>query len=100
MTTDPTFRMIVQDVFYIKTRGTVVTGKIESGSISVGDEIRIQGKNSSKTTVVTGVEVERKVVTRAQAGDIIGILLKDISGEDVQQGDTLTGSELDFSWKP
>ena len=100
MPNDPTFRMTVQDVFSIKSRGTVVTGQIEGGTISVGDEIRIQGKSSSKTTVVTGVEVHRKVVTHAQAGDNVGVLLKDISKEDVQQGDVLTGSEFDFTWKP
>ena len=100
MPTDPTFRMIVQDVFSIKGRGTVVTGQIESGTITVGDDIRIQGKSSSKTTVVAGVEVHRKVVPHAQTGDNVGVLLKDISKEDVQQGDVLTGSEFDFTWKP
>jgi elongation factor Tu len=100
MSTDPTFRMTVQDVFSIKGRGTVVTGRIESGTITVGDEIRIQGKSSSKTVVVAGVEANRKVIKQAQAGDNIGILLKDLSKEDVQQGDILTGSESDFTWKP
>ena len=100
MPTDPTFRMTVQDVFSIKGRGTVVAGRIESGSITVGDEIRIQGKNSSKMTVVAGVEIRRKIVTQARTGDDVGILLKDIGKEDVQQGDTLTGSDLDFTWKP
>lgn len=99
MSTDPTFRMTVQDIFSIKGRGTVVTGQIESGSLGVGDEILIQGK-SSKTTVVNGIEMFRKIVDRAQAGDNIGVLLKDISKEDVQQGDVLTGSNLDFTWKP
>ena len=100
MPTDPTFRMIVQDVFYIKGRGTVVIGKIESGTVTVGDEIRIQGKSSGKTVIVAGVEVQRKVTTRAQSGDNAGVLLKDIGKEDVQQGDLLTGAELDFTWKP
>ena len=100
MPTDPVFRMTVQDVFSIKGRGTVVTGRIESGTITVGDEIRIQGKSSSKTTVVTGVEVHHKVVKQVQTGDNVGVLLKDISKEDVQQGDILTGSESDFTWKP
>ena len=99
MPTDPTFRMTVQDVFSIKGRGTVVTGRIESGTVAVGNEIRIQGKSSSKTAVVSGVEVLRKVTSQAQAGDDAGILLKDIGKEDVQSGDILTGSELDFTWK-
>ncbi len=99
MPTDPIFRMTVQDVFSIKGRGTVVTGRIESGTVAVGNEIRIQGKNSSKTTVVAGVEVHYKVTSQAQAGDDAGVLLKDIGKEDVQSGDILTGSELDFTWK-
>lgn len=100
MPTDPTFRMTVQDVFSIKGRGTVVTGRIESGTITVGNEIRIQGKSSSKAAVVSGVEVLRKVTSQANAGDNVGLLLKDIGKEDVQSGDILTGSEFDFSWKP
>ena len=99
MSTDPAFRMTVQDVFSIKGRGTVVTGRIESGTVAVGNEIRIQGKSSSKTAVVSGVEIHRKVTSQAQAGDDAGILLKDIGKEDVQSGDILTGSELDFTWK-
>lgn len=99
MPVDPTFRMTVQDLFSIKGRGTVVTGRIESGTITVGDEIRIQRTSYDKTAVVTGVEIRRKVVTHAQAGDDVGILFKDIGKEDIQQGDLLTGSELDFSWK-
>ena len=99
MTTDPTFRMTVQDIFSIKGRGTVVTGRIESGTVTVGDEIRIQGKDSSKTATVNGVEMRRKVITHAKAGDDVGILLKDIDKEDVQQGDILAGSEADFTWK-
>lgn len=99
MSTDPAFRMTVQDIFSIKGRGTVVTGRIESGTVTVGDEIRIQGKGSSKTTTVHGVEISRKVLPHAKAGDDVGILLKDIGKEDVQQGDILTGSESDFTWK-
>lgn len=100
MSTDPTFRMIVQDVISIKGRGSVVIGQIESGTITVGDKIRIQGKSSAKTTLVSGVEVQRKVTTHAKSGDNVGILLKEIGNEDVQQGDLLTGSEFDFTWKP
>ena len=99
MPTDLTFRMTVQDIFSIKGRGTVVTGRIESGTVAVGNEIRIQGKGSSKTAVVSGVEVLRKVTSLAQAGDEAGILLKDIGKEDVQPGDILTGPELDFTWR-
>lgn len=100
MPTNPTFRMTVQEVLTIKGRGTVLIGQIENGTISVGDEIRIQGKDSDKTIAVTGLEVSRKRVTTAQTGDNVGVLLKDIDEIDVQQGDILTGSELDFTWKP
>ena len=100
MTVDPTFRMTVQEVFSIKGRGSVIAGRIESGTISVGDEIQIQGKSSIKKVVIAGVEVRRKVSTNAKAGDEVGILLKDINDEDVRPGDILAGSELDFTWKP
>ena len=99
MSTNPTFRMTIQDVFSIKGRGTVILGRIESGTITVGDEIIIKGRNSSKTAIVSGVEVRRKVTTSARSGDEAGIRLNDIE-EDVQQGDILTGSEHDFTWKP
>jgi len=99
MPADPVFRMTVQDIFSIKGRGTVVTGRIESGTITVGDEIRIQRNGYSKTAVVAGVEMRRKVVAHAQVGDDVGVLLKEIGREDIQQGDILTGSEFDFTWK-
>jgi len=92
MPADPAFRMTVEDIFSIKGRGTVVTGRIESGIVAVGDDIRIQGQSTSRTTVVSGIEVFRKVVTRAGAGDTVGVLLKDIGKEDVRRGDLLTGS--------
>lgn len=98
MTSDPAFRMTVQDVFFIKGRGTVVTGQVESGTLTVGDEIQIQGKSSSRTTVVTGIEMFRKVLTQVKAGDNVGVLLKDIIKNEVQPGDVLTGSESVFTW--
>ena len=100
MPTDPFFRMTVEDVFSIKGRGTVVTGKIESGTIKVGDEIAIQGQNGAKRTVVAGVEMFRKTMSQANAGDNVGILLRDITKQDVQQGDVLLSPGQDFSWKP
>jgi elongation factor Tu len=90
--------MTVQDVFSIKGRGSVIAGRIEIGVITVGDEILIRGKSPVKRTVVSGIEVRRKVTDHAKAGDDVGILLKDIGNEDVQQGDILSGSELDFTW--
>src|SRR5690606_8072967 len=100
MPADPAFRMTVQEVFSIKGRGTVGTGRIDSGTINVGDEIRIQKGSSSRTVVVSGLEINRKALARAQAGDVIGALFKDLEQGDIQQGDALTGSDLDFSWKP
>ena len=99
MPVDRSFRMTVEDVFAIKGRGTVVTGRIESGTITVGDEIRIQGEGAEKTTVVAGIEIFRKVVDRAGAGDNVGILMKAIGKEDVQRGDLLTGSGADSTWR-
>jgi len=99
MSTDPTFRMTVQEIFSIRSRGTVVTGQIEYGTITVGDEILIQSQSSTKKTVVAGVEVNRKVVKKAHRGDKVGVLLKEISQENVQPGDILAGSELDYTWQ-
>lgn len=100
MTTDPFFRMTVEDVFSIKGRGTVLTGKIESGTLKVGDEISIQGKNGEKRTIVTGVEMFRKMMSQANAGDNVGILLKELSKQDVQRGDVILCPGSDFTWKP
>jgi len=99
MSTDPFFRMTVEDVFSIKGRGTVVTGKIESGTIQVGDEISIQGKSGEKKTTVTGLEMFRKTLSQAKAGDNVGLLLKDVAKPHIQQGDVLLAPGEDFSWK-
>jgi elongation factor Tu len=100
MSTDPFFRMTVEDVFSIKGRGTVVTGKVESGTLKVGDEVSIQGKNGERKTIVTGIEMFRKTMSQANAGDNVGLLLKDIAKPNVQQGDVLSASSSDFTWKP
>src|SRR5258707_11995115 len=100
MTTDPFFRMTVEDVLSIAKRGTVVTGKIEGGTLKVGYELAIQGKNGEKKTVVTGIEMFRKTVSQANVGDMVGILLKDIAKQEVQAGDVLLCPGSDFTWKP
>jgi elongation factor Tu len=100
MTTDPNFHMLVEDVFAIRNRGTVVTGKIDSGTLKVGDEIIIRGGNGEKTTTVTGIEMFRKVLDQVKEGDVVGILLKDIARTDIQRGDELLGPNNDFTWKP
>jgi elongation factor Tu len=100
MTTGPFFHMIVDDIFSIRNRGTVVTGKIEQGTLRVGDQLVIRGKNGDKAAVVTGIEAFRKTLDQATSGDTVGILLKDVSREDVQRGDELLAPGSDFTWKP
>ncbi len=101
MTTDPFFRMTVEDVFSIKGRGTVITGKIESGTLKVGDEVAIKRANGQKKTVVAGLEMFRKMLSQVNAGDEVGVLFRDIDKQDVQRGDViLPPSGSDFTWKP
>ncbi len=102
MTTDPSFSMTVSDVFSIRGRGTVVTGKIESGTLRIGDTIRISGQGGSgKTAVVTGLEMFRRTPSEVTAGDTVGVLLRDVAKSDVRPGDRLESDQgLDFSWKP
>ena len=101
MTTDPLFRMTVDDVFSIAKRGTVVTGTVESGTLNVGDEVAIQGTTGGqKKTTVSGIETARKTASRATAGDQVGILLRDVARQDVQKGDVLLCPGPDFSWRP
>jgi elongation factor Tu len=92
--------MTVEDVFMIRGRGTVVTGKVESGTLNVGDEISLRKAGAIRKVVVTGIEMFRKTLEQANLGDNVGLLLKDITKDDVQRGDELLGSETDFSWKP
>ena len=100
MTTDPLFHMIVEDVFSIRNRGTVVTGKIETGTLKAGDQVLIRGRNGEKTTTVTGIEAFRKTLEQANQGDTVGVLLKEISREEIQRGDELLSPGSDFTWKP
>jgi len=86
---DKPFLMPVEDVFSIKGRGTVVTGRIERGVIKVGEEIAIIGLKDTKKSVVTGVEMFRKTLDQGQAGDNAGILLRGIEKDDVQRGQVL-----------
>ena len=86
---DKDFLMPVEDVFSIKGRGTVVTGKIEQGVIKVGETIEIVGVRDTKTTTVTGVEMFHKQLDQGQAGDNAGLLLRGIEREDVERGQVL-----------
>jgi elongation factor Tu len=87
--TDKPFLMPVEDVFGIKGRGTVVTGRIERGKIKVGEEIEIIGLKETRKTVVTGVEMFRKLLTEGIAGDNVGCLLRGIERDDVERGQVL-----------
>src|ERR1700677_4643987 len=91
---DKPFLMAVEDVFSIKGRGTVVTGRVERGIVKVGEEVEIVGFRDTRKTVVTGVEMFRKLLDQGQAGDNIGVLLRGIAKEDVERGMVLakTGS--------
>ncbi len=109
--TDPSFRMTVEDVFSILGRGTVVTGKIQRGMLSVGNQIHVTRQGYDRMTVVGGIEMASKEpvqasvgdddddagggvsVEQAQAGDSVGVLLRNVGKTDVQAGDVLTGSD-------
>jgi elongation factor Tu len=86
---DKPFLMPIEDVFSISGRGTVVTGRVESGVVKVGEEIEIIGIKDTTKTTVTGVEMFRKLLDSGQAGDNIGALLRGVSREDVERGQVL-----------
>lgn len=87
--TDKTFLMPVEDVFTITGRGTVATGRVERGIVKVGDEVEIVGLGETRKTVCTGVEMFRKLLDQAQAGDNIGALLRGVERKDIQRGQVL-----------
>jgi len=86
---DKPFLMPVEDVFGIKGRGTVVTGRIERGVVKTGEEIEIIGIIETRKTTVTGVEMFKKLLDEGQAGDNVGCLLRGIERDDVQRGQVL-----------
>jgi len=83
---DKPFLMPIEDVFSISGRGTVVTGRVERGIVKVGEEIEIVGLKATQKTVVTGVEMFRKLLDEGRAGDNVGLLLRGIKREDVERG--------------
>ena len=87
--TDKPFLMPVEDVFTITGRGTVVTGRVERGQLKLNDEVEIVGIKDTKKTVVTGIEMFRKQLDYAEAGDNAGVLLRGISREEVERGQVL-----------
>jgi elongation factor Tu len=84
--TDKPFLMPIEDVFSISGRGTVVTGRVERGIVSVGDEVEIVGIRETTKTVCTGVEMFRKILDQGQAGDNIGVLLRGTKRDEVERG--------------
>jgi elongation factor Tu len=86
---DKPFLMPIEDVFSITGRGTVVTGRVEQGIVKVGDEVEIVGIRPTTKTVVTGVEMFRKLLDEGQAGDNIGALLRGTGKDDVERGQVL-----------
>lgn len=87
--TEKTLLMPIEDVFSIKGRGTVVTGRIERGIVKVNDEIEIVGIKPTHKTIVTGVEMFRKLLDQGQAGDNVGLLLRGIERTDVERGQVI-----------
>jgi elongation factor Tu len=86
---DRPFLMPIEDVFSISGRGTVVTGRVERGIVKVGEEIEIIGITDTRKTVVTGVEMFRKLLDQGEAGDNIGVLLRGVGREEVERGQVL-----------
>jgi len=89
---DQPFLMPVEDVFSITGRGTVATGRIDRGIVKVGEEVSVVGFNSDKKTIVTGVEMFRKLLDQGEAGDNVGLLLRGIAKEEIERGMVLAKS--------
>ncbi len=87
--TDRPFLMPIEDVFGIKGRGTVVTGRVERGTLTTGEEVEIVGFGDSRKTVATGLEMFHKNLDHTEAGDAVGILLRGVEREDVERGQVL-----------
>src|SRR5258708_1385137 len=86
---DRPFLMPIEDVFSISGRGTVVTGRVERGIVKVGEEVEIVGLKATVKTIITGVEMFRKLLDQGEAGDNIGALLRGTKREDVERGQVL-----------
>jgi elongation factor Tu len=87
--TDRAFLLAVEDVFSISGRGTVATGKIERGSVKVGDAVEVIGPNGVTPTTVTSIEIFRKVLTEAKAGDNVGLLLRGVEKTAIERGSVI-----------
>ena len=87
---DQDFLMPIEDIFTISGRGTVVTGRVERGRVTVGDTVEIVGIRDTESTVVTGVEMFRKLLDSGEAGDNIGVLLRGTKKDEVERGQVLS----------
>ena len=87
---DKPFLMPVEDVFSIKGRGTVATGRIEQGIVKINEEVEIVGVKATRKVVVTGVEMFRKTLDQGQAGDNVGLLLRGIEREEIERGQVIS----------
>ncbi len=92
--------MVVEDVFSIAKRGKAITRKIEASTLKAGDVIVMRGKGMENRALVDGMEAFRKMVDQANAGDTVGILLKDMAKQDVQRADEIRSARSDFSRNP
>ncbi|MCA9028912.1 MAG: elongation factor Tu, partial [Planctomycetaceae bacterium] len=86
---DKPFMMAIEDVFSIEGRGTVVTGRIEKGTVNVGDKVHIIGLKDTQETTCTGVEMFNKILEKGIAGDNVGVLLRGVKKEEVERGQVL-----------
>ena len=86
---DQPFLMPVEDVFGIKGRGTVVTGRVQKGIVNVGDEVEVVGIKDTYTTTVTGVEMFHKTLATGEPGDAVGLLIRGVDREDIERGQVL-----------
>ena len=92
--TDKPFLMPVEDVFSITGRGTVATGRVERGTVKVSDTVEIVGlADEPRSTVVTGVEMFRKLLEQAEAGDNIGVLLRGVQRNEIERGQVLASRD-------
>jgi elongation factor Tu len=89
--------MTVEDVFSIRGRGTVVTGRVEQGSLQEGDVVELRGHHDPREVVIEAIEVFRRRVKVAETGAYVGLQLKDVTKDEVLRGDVLSGSKWDFS---
>ena len=83
---DKPFLMPIEDIFSITGRGTVVTGRIETGRCKIGDEVELLGLGENKKSTITGVEMFRKILEEGEAGDNVGLLLRGIDKDEVKRG--------------